>query len=122
MQATSSGPAQTPWLHHDASVWCVPFGQGTHTGEQSTGSVHAEPVAPIFQGKSPATNAHVESTFSLMLSTDLASVAVVGAPEQVAAGGTPASFGGRSPLLFPHAAKSKTSPNARAPRQRIAAL
>ena len=119
MHATSAAAAHVPWLHHEASVWWVPFGHGTHTGVQSTGSVHAEPAAPIFQGRAPATDAQVVSAFSLMLSTDLASVAVWGAPVHVAAGGMPASLGGSSPLLFPQAAPSKPSPSTNAPSFRM---
>jgi hypothetical protein len=56
-------------LHHAASVWCVPFGQGQQTGVQSSGSVQADPVAPIFQRSKPTTDAQVVSTFSEMLAT-----------------------------------------------------
>jgi hypothetical protein len=87
MHATSPGAAQWPWLHQVARVWCVPFGHGTHTGEQSVGVAHVEPVAPIFHGRKPATDAQVESTFSLVLSADLASMFMMGAAVHVAAGG-----------------------------------
>ena len=59
MHATSPGAAHVPWSHQVASEWWVPLGQGTQTGEQSFGVVHADPVAPIFQGTSPATDAQV---------------------------------------------------------------
>ena len=87
MHATAPGAAHWPWLHQVARVWCVPFGHGTHTGEQSVGVVHAEPVAPIFHGRKPATDAQVESTFSLMLSADLTSMFMMGVAVHVAAAG-----------------------------------
>src|SRR5262249_25798866 len=87
-QHVSSGDAHTPKLHQVARVWCVPFGHGQQTGEQSMGSVHADPEAPFFQFRYPETDAHVASTFSLMLSIEFASVTEIGLAVQLAAGGT----------------------------------
>ena len=96
MQATSSGAAQSPWLHQAAAVWCVPFGHGQQTGVQSRGWAQLDPVAPFFQFMSPAIDAQVVSTFSEMLATELASVAVCGEPVQTAGAGR------RVPLPLPH--------------------
>jgi hypothetical protein len=128
MQATSPAAAQTPWLHHDASVCCVRFGHGTQTGAQSVGLVQVSPAAPDFQGKSPTTDAQVVSTFSPTLSTEFASVAVTGVPVQVAAGGmlaplpaAPPSTGGKRLLPFPHAISKQarlTNPTSPKPHPR----
>ena len=96
MQATSSGAAQSPWLHQAANVWCVPFGHGQQTGVQSRGCVQLDPVAPSFQFMSPAIDAQVVSTFSEMLATESASVAVCGEPVHMAGDGR------LLPLPLPH--------------------
>src|SRR5262249_20132671 len=77
---TPPAAAQAPWLHQEASVWCVPFGHGTHTGAQSSGPAHAVRAAPDFQAAKPTTDAQVVSTFSLTLTTELGSVACRPAP------------------------------------------
>jgi hypothetical protein len=63
------------------------LGHGQQTGVQSVGSVHTDPVAPIFQFTVPATEAHVVSTFSLILSIDLGSVGIAGPEAQLLAAG-----------------------------------
>jgi hypothetical protein len=115
MHATASPVAQVPWSHHEASVWLPPLGHGKQTGAQSSGLVQAAPAAPDFQARYPTTDAQVVSTFSPMLSTELASVAIVGVPVRVAAGGNGAS-------LFPQAAPKDPRPRIHAHSIRMGPL
>jgi hypothetical protein len=70
-----------------AAVWWLPSEQAQHTGAQSRGLVQADPGAPPFQSRKPATEAQVLSTFSLMLVTEFCSVAIAGPVVHVAGGG-----------------------------------
>jgi hypothetical protein len=79
-QQTSSGGAQTPWLHQEVSALRPAVAHAQQVGWQSVGSVQALPGAPSLQVTTLVAPAQV--SFSLALAIEPASVTITAVAPQ----------------------------------------